>query len=565
MKGRTTRTLAALAGSTVLTPFWRWAVAAGRPPPSRRSRTLRPRKQRRLRPVPPAMTLPTLHVVLDDPRLARARDLDRAKDPAGALRAMREARPADLGAGRSVCVGLCRGTPRARRERDGRCAARLRARGRRRRVRLRATRRCGRRRPSHVRGVPTRRSRARGWSRRTSRHGRGQARDRGVAVGEERSRERAAPCGALGSRQILTEVVGSTRRCVSRTRCSTASMDRPRHHAREAYDARHEGRRRGAEARGCSRRGRRPFACRSRAQAARSHRDRGTVGRRTCEAGPGLARARRAEQGVRESRVSCSTSTKTGPTACRAAVTRANAAAKARGVKLNGWPDAVTACEKDEQLVNALYSGAKAHASKDPKLAIDWFGTRRAALPGASPRGRRPLSRALLVAQSTDEGHEARAEQMLRSLPDAYPGGRHAHGGAVPRRARQDAARRLGGRQAAPRSDRGARSLTTGTGQPPAAPSISVLARLRRRGDADGARSRLVHIVERYPLAFYMLLAQARLAGARSGARGPHAEGRGATRRRRRVPVEGPPHPRVGGDGARDAPARGRRRGCRAS
>ena len=48
--------------------------------------------------VRPAMALPMIRVVLDDPRLSRARDLDRAKDPAGALRAMREARPVDLAA-----------------------------------------------------------------------------------------------------------------------------------------------------------------------------------------------------------------------------------------------------------------------------------------------------------------------------------------------------------------------------------------------------------------------------------------------------------------------------------
>ena len=47
-------------------------------------------------PSPSATAPPTLRVVLDDPRLARARDLDRAKDPAGALRAVREARPAEL-------------------------------------------------------------------------------------------------------------------------------------------------------------------------------------------------------------------------------------------------------------------------------------------------------------------------------------------------------------------------------------------------------------------------------------------------------------------------------------
>ena len=67
-------------------------------------------------PVRGAMPLPVVHVVLDDPRLAKARELDRAKDPAGALRAMREARPADLPQNERcawdfVCTRRSRSTP----------------------------------------------------------------------------------------------------------------------------------------------------------------------------------------------------------------------------------------------------------------------------------------------------------------------------------------------------------------------------------------------------------------------------------------------------------------------
>jgi soluble lytic murein transglycosylase len=47
-------------------------------------------------PVSAAMVLPGVRVLLDDPRLVRARDLDRAKDSMGAYRAVHEAHPTDL-------------------------------------------------------------------------------------------------------------------------------------------------------------------------------------------------------------------------------------------------------------------------------------------------------------------------------------------------------------------------------------------------------------------------------------------------------------------------------------
>jgi soluble lytic murein transglycosylase len=201
---------------------------------------------------------------------------------------------------------------------------------------------------------------------------------------------------------------------------------------------------------------------------------------------------------------------KTGPTACRAAVTRATAAVKARGVKLNGWPDAVTACEKDDQLVNALYSGAKAQASKDPKLAIDWFAKVEQLFPSHRLADDARYRAALLVAQGTDEGHEARAEQMLRSLPDVYPGGDmrtealfHVALGKM-QRADWEAAKPLLDRIVELQPD-DRHWATAGRAEYFRARAAAA------SGDADGARSRLVHIVERYPLAFYMLLAQARL------------------------------------------------------
>src|SRR5262249_31524344 len=55
--------------------------------------------------------------------------------------------------------------------------------------------------------------------------------------------------------------------------------------------------------------------------------------------------------------------TKASPHACRAALTRANAGAK-KVPKSDVWTETVSACEKDAELVSALYSGAKARTGK---------------------------------------------------------------------------------------------------------------------------------------------------------------------------------------------------------
>ncbi len=204
-------------------------------------------------------------------------------------------------------------------------------------------------------------------------------------------------------------------------------------------------------------------------------------------------------------------SKKTGEVACRAAITRANAAVKAKGVKLNGWPDAVVACANDDQLVVALYSGAKSYAGKDPTLAIDWF---------AQVERRFPLHRladdaryrgALVVANSAEVGHEAHAEQMLRSLPDDYPAGdmgTEALFQLALRRmqhAEWTAAMPLLERIAS-RSPDDHHWATSGRAEYFGARAAAAT------GDRIGARERLVRVIQHYPLSFYMLLAQSRLA-----------------------------------------------------
>lgn len=459
--------------------------------------------------VRPAMTLPTLKVLLDDPRLVRVRELERAKDPAGALHALREARPGDL-AGADRCawdfvegrLALAAGATA-----DAQLAFEL----------------------AQVPACPLA-----GYAKLRS----AQALARGGRADEAITRANAVP-EDIAARDEATLVVAESlaakddrpgalplwrawlaanphgnRWVDTSVRIATALLDGidgpAEGHAREAYDIATKvvvEAPKLADAAGA-------VAVRSRAVALSKARDPSVT-----EALSEVERAKQAQAWLDVGEPNKAfdlasavlSGAKAGGAACRAAVTRANAAVKARGIKLNGWPDAVTACEKEEQLVTALYSGAKAHASKDPKLAIDWFARVEQLFPAHRLADDARYRSALLIAQSTEEGHEARAEDMLRSLPDAYPAGDmrtealfHVALAKV-RRGEWEVAKPLLDRivELAP-DDR--HWATAGRAEYFRSRAAAAT------GDPDGARSRLVKIIERYPLSFYMLLAHARLA-----------------------------------------------------
>ncbi len=456
-----------------------------------------------------AMPLPVLHVVLEDPRLAKARDLDRAKDPSGALRAMREARPNDLPQGDRCAWDYVEGrlALAANASADALTAfelaqnvacplagyATLRS--------AQALARAGRPDDAIARAglVPEEIA------------GRDEAK---LVVAESLAAKNDGVTALPLWRAWLAANPHGNRWVDTTVRIATALLDGvdgpPETHAREAYDLATKivvEAPKLADAAGA-------VAARSRAVAVLKLKD-GFVS----DALSDLERAKQAQgwydagepNKAFDLATAVLTSTKTGPAACRAAVTRANAAVRARGVKLNGWPEAVTACDKDEQLVNALYSGAKAHASKDPKLAIDWFGRVEQLFPAHRLADDARYRSALLVAQGTEEGHEARSEQMLRSLPDTYPAGDmrtealfHVALGKI-QRSDWEAAKPLLDRivELAP-DDR--HWATAGRAEYFRARAAAAT------GDVDGARARYVRIVERYPLGFYMLLAHARLA-----------------------------------------------------
>src|SRR5262249_42020502 len=203
---------------------------------------------------------------------------------------------------------------------------------------------------------------------------------------------------------------------------------------------------------------------------------------------------------------------KTSPAACHAALTRANAAAK-KVPKVDVWTEAVATCEKDAELATALYSGAKARTSKDPKLAIEWYGKVEQLFPTHRLADDARFRAALLVAQGTEEGREDRSEQMLRTLPDAYPTGDM----------RTEALFRVAltkMQKGRPADWEAAKSVLdriveiTPEDRHWATAGRAEYFRARAAaatGDAEGARAGWEHVVERHPLSFFMLLAYGRL------------------------------------------------------
>jgi soluble lytic murein transglycosylase len=196
---------------------------------------------------------------------------------------------------------------------------------------------------------------------------------------------------------------------------------------------------------------------------------------------------------------------------CKAALTRANAAAK-KTPKADLWGDAVSACENDADLVTALYAGAKARTGKDPARALEWFAKVEEKFPTHRLADDARFRAAMLIAPSEAD----RAEQMLRTLPDAYPAGdmksealfrvalgRMQKGRAEDWEAARAALERI--QEIAPDE----RHWTT-EGR-----AEYFRARVAEQlGDVEGARTRYARVIERHPLTYYMILAHARLKAA---------------------------------------------------
>lgn len=206
-----------------------------------------------------------------------------------------------------------------------------------------------------------------------------------------------------------------------------------------------------------------------------------------------------------------STMVKQPKASCKTALTRANAGQK-KTPKADVWSESIALCDKDKdpELVTALYSGAKSRTSKDSKTAIEWYGKVESQFPQHRLADDARFRAALLIAQGNDE---ERSEQMLRTLPDVYPTGdmrtEALFRAALASMTKNDWA------TAKTDLDRIIEMSPDDRHYATAGRAEYFRARVAAMtGDAEGARTRYVHVVETHPLSFYFLMAQAQLRAA---------------------------------------------------
>lgn len=459
---------------------------------------------------PPRMAVPVLKVLLDDPRLATLRTLERNKDWAGAVKSVRDARPASLTPPEACAWDYLEGrlssaanaTPDAEKAFERAAAAECPLSGHARLHSAQAIARSGRADEAiaRVRTVPADHTAL--------------ADDMKMVIAESMAAKGDRAAALPLWRQWLAANPHGSRWVDTSVRIANALLDGvdgpAEEHAKEAYDA----------------------ATRVIVEAPRLADSSGATQARSRAVGllrakdpsitESLGDAERARQaqawldGNEPSRAFelASAIVKSGSSAsCKAGLTRANAGTK-KTPKVDVWAETVAACEKDPELVTALYAGAKARSGKDPKVAIEWFAKVEALFPAHRLADDARFRAALLVGQGSDEGREDRAEQMLRTLPDTYPAGDMGTEALF----RVALARMQKGRAedweiAKSVLDRILEITPEDRHWSTAGRAEYFRARAAAQaGDAEGARKRWEHIVERHPLTFYMLLSYGRLA-----------------------------------------------------
>jgi soluble lytic murein transglycosylase len=201
---------------------------------------------------------------------------------------------------------------------------------------------------------------------------------------------------------------------------------------------------------------------------------------------------------------------------CQAAVVHAQATPRSKSdVLADAWGTAIARCEGEDELVTALYQGGKASNSarrRDEALA------RFARVEKLFPHHRLADDARLHAAQIfADGGDEARATAMLASIPSDYPDG-DMQGEALFRvalgklghRDLEGARTALDAILALPHDEH----VSTGTDR--AAYFRARVAQLA--GDAADAKARYTAMVSDHPLGYYMLLAYGRLRAIDDGA-----------------------------------------------
>jgi soluble lytic murein transglycosylase len=196
------------------------------------------------------------------------------------------------------------------------------------------------------------------------------------------------------------------------------------------------------------------------------------------------------------------------PTACAASIVRAQALGRTKAGAGTAWDDAIKRCEHDSALVTALYSGAKAAASKHPDIARERYAKVEELFHEHRLADDARFQGALLALSA---GDEATFTRMMLSLPDEYPAGDQ----------RTEALFRV----AMLHMTRGEWVLAEGLldrivalspdDQHWATAGRAEYFRARvaeKEGHAEDARNRYREVLSRHPFAYYMAQAYARLA-----------------------------------------------------
>ncbi len=202
--------------------------------------------------------------------------------------------------------------------------------------------------------------------------------------------------------------------------------------------------------------------------------------------------------------------TPTGGIFCKAASLRATASAKLKGVSsADAWGDAILACAGDDALVSALYSGGKASlAAKRTAEGLDRF----AKLEQTFPKHRlADDARFHAAVAAKDAGDETRFVAMMTSIPVDYPEG-DMRGEALFRVALSHASRGDWAAAKTPLDDLAVREKDDRHWATAARAAYFRARAAAALGDAEDAKARYTQIVKDAPLSFYMTQAYARLA-----------------------------------------------------
>jgi soluble lytic murein transglycosylase len=227
--------------------------------------------------------------------------------------------------------------------------------------------------------------------------------------------------------------------------------------------------------------------------------------------------------------------------ACRAAIQRAQSLPRGKADQAaDAWGNAIARCRDDDSLVTALYQGARASASAKRRTeALARFAEVERRFPKHRLADDARFRAALIL---EDQGDLGRALTMLESIADVYPDG-DMGGDALFRVALEKLARHdLDGAKAP--LDRLLAVPPESLGWGSECRAEYFRARLAQlSGDAADAQARYAAIVTNRPLSYYMLLAYARLRALDDGAARATLEA--AVRREPAGPFLDRPHPEL--------------------